>query len=285
MKSFFSKSVFCALFLALTAFAAGAQTPVEEGADTLHGSLYSSKVPVWLHLTPGTAFLQSIDKGASPMRYVGVGANLDYGVTVEWGRYHTQADMRGLAGVLTNAAATPTYDIGLELRAEMLYRVSEYPEYNFYLWVGGALREVMDIRLFSQLMNASTGVSNFAGLQAVGMMQFDFARCYHGVHHFLTLYGKLSLPLLNYVSRPGYTYMDNYTSDLNTENTILQDYENFTMLFSGATTDVGLRLNLPNQNKIAVSYRWDYLTTGDKGTYRFDHAAHSFLTTFMFNLH
>ena len=78
--------------------------------------------------------------------------------------------------------------------------------------------------------------------------------------------------------------MDNYTSDINTEYTILQNYENFFMAFPGASTDVGLMLNLPNNNKISVAYRWDFLTTRHQGTYRFDRAAHSILTTFMFNI-
>ena len=256
---------------------------IEEEIGSFSRPVYTSKVPLWLNLNTGSSLLQSFDKGASPMRYIGYGINLALGATIEWNRYHIQADMRGMAGLLTNIVGTPIFDFDIETRAEMLYRVREYPQQHLKLWAGGAVHSLIDIHYFSQLMNASIGISDFVDLQAVGMLQYDFA-FYDGAHNLLTLYGKLSLPLLAGVDRPGFAYMDNYTSDLNTANTIMKDYETFSMLLPGASTDVGLRFNLPNNNRISVSYCWDYLTTRNRGTYRFDRAAHSFLATYMFNL-
>lgn len=60
--------------------------------------------------------------------------------------------------------------------------------------------------------------------------------------------------------------------------------ESFIMLVPGVSTDIGLFVNLLNNNKIGLSYRWDYLTTRHKGSYRFDHANHSVNVTYMFNL-
>jgi hypothetical protein len=41
---------------------------------------------------------------------------------------------------------------------------------------------------------------------------------------------------------------------------------------------------LLNKNKIGLTYRWDYLTSRNKGPYRFDHAVHSFNVIYMFNI-
>lgn len=78
--------------------------------------------------------------------------------------------------------------------------------------------------------------------------------------------------------------MDNYTSDINLEDTILEDYESFGKCFPGLGTDIGLSFNFLNGNRIGLSYRWDYFTTGKKGIYRFDNALHSVDLNFMFNI-
>ena len=116
------------------------------------------------------------------------------------------------------------------------------------------------------------------------MMQYDFAFIRGGSHNLLSAYGKLSLPIVGGVIRPGFAYMDNYTSSMNIANTILQDYETFYKWFPGVTTDIGFYFNLLNGNRIGINYRWDYLTTRHKGIYRFDNAIHSFNLNLMFNL-
>jgi hypothetical protein len=116
------------------------------------------------------------------------------------------------------------------------------------------------------------------------MVQLDFAYIRGGAHNLLSAYCKLSLPLAGLVTRPGYAYIDNYNSDINTANTILQDYEVFGKWFPGATTDIGLYFNLLNGNRIGLNYRWEYLTTRHKGFYRYDNAIHSININFMFNL-
>ena len=134
------------------------------------------------------------------------------------------------------------------------------------------------------MMNASTGVTAFFNLCAEGMLSYDFAFIHGGSHNLLSAYGKLTLPMAGLVIRPGYAYMDNYSSDINTDNTFLEDYEAFGKTFPGIGTDMGLYLNLLNGNRIGLSYRWDYLTTGKKGIYRFDNALHSINLNFMFNI-
>ena len=121
-------------------------------------------------------------------------------------------------------------------------------------------------------------------LCAEGMLSCDFAFIRDGSHNLLTAYGKLTLPVVGLAMRPGYAYMDNYTSDINVANTVLGDYETFAKFFPGVGTDIGLYFNLLNGNRIGLNYRWDYLTTGQKGTYRFDNALHSVNLTFMFNV-
>ena len=165
-----------------------------------------------------------------------------------------------------------------------MYRVHDGKRNRMHSWVGGSLQEDAFFRIMPDLGNASTSTSVFFNLNAESMIQYDFAYIQNGSHNLLTVYGKVMLPLGGLVYRPGYAFMDNYTSELNLVNTILSSYEMSGMFMPGVSTDVGLQFNLLNGNRIGFSYRWDYLTTRKKGYYRFDNAFHTFSVDFMFKL-
>lgn len=239
------------------------------------------KFGVWLNFTPGLSLNDCYDNGTVPFKCLGVGANLGTGLTLEWKRCHIQTETKALGTILTDIDG---FDIGIDSRLEFLYRCYDGKSNRLHIWAGGATQMFADIRDIPALMNAALGVSMFENLHAVGMLQCDLARIRGGSHSLITLYGKFSLPLFGLVERPGYAYLDNYTSDLNSFNAILSDYELFVKAFPGMSTDVGLYFNLVNGNKIGLSYRWDYLTTGKKGIYRYDNAIHSLNLDFKFNL-
>lgn len=237
---------------------------------------------IWLQSGGGTNIVHSADKGASPMHYVGVGLNTTQGGTLIWNRFHAHLESRGLASVEMNNALGEIFAFGYDGRAEFLYRCYEYKDLR--VWAGGATQAYMDIKYYPQLMNASVGGSIFFNLHATGMVQLDFLPFFDFNHNLFSIYGKLSLPLLGSVTRPGFAYMDNYTSSLNLMNSFFQDYQTDFMAFPGVSTDVGIFLNLLNKNKIGLTYRWDYLTTRHTGCYRFDHAAHTFNIVYLFNI-
>ena len=243
--------------------------------------VHKSKVPIWLNMGVGLNVADCYDNGTIPFSYLGVGANLKLGATIEWRRCHVQAEARLLGNMLTSFDG---FSYNIDSRAEFLYRFHDSKRNRFHLWAGGGIQTFYDIKEISSMMNAAMGASVFENLCAEGMAQYDFAFIKGGSHNLLTAYGKLSLPIAGLVIRPGYAYMDNYTSDINTANTLLSDYETFGMLFPGVSTDIGLYFNLLNGNRIGFSYRWDYLTTRHTGAYRFDNALHSFNLNLMFNL-
>lgn len=244
----------------------------------------SGKVPVWLNSSMGLNIIENYDTGASPLRYFGVGLNLSPGITIEWNRYHLQFDNRILANICFNKDITQTFVFGFDSRIEFLYHCHDSYHNRLHYWAGGTEQLYLDIKYYPQLMNAAFGMSTFLNLHATGMIQYDFGRRYDNEHNLFTLYGKLSLPVAGIADRPGFAYIDNYTSNLNTAQTITDNRDVSGMLFPGIDTEIGLFLNLLNNNKIGLSYRWDYLTTRNKGTYRYDHANHSLNLTCMFNI-
>lgn len=239
-----------------------------------------SKVPIWLNLSVGGNIADCYDNGTIPFRYLGFGGNIGGGVTVEWQRFHVQNETRVFGSMLKVSGSA----IDIDNKTDFLYRFYDSKHNRLHLWAGGAFQTYIDIKEIPSMMNASTGVTAFFNLCAEGMLSYDFAFIRGGSHNLLSAYGKLTLPMAGLVIRPGYAYMDNYTSDINTDNAFLEDYEAFGKIFPGIGTDMGLYLNLLNGNRIGLSYRWDYLTTGKKGIYRFDNALHSINLNFMFNI-
>ena len=253
-----------------------------EKLDTLPLPVHKSKVPIWLNMGMGLNVADCYDNGTIPFNYLGVGANLNLGATIEWRRCHVQAEARLFGNMFTSFDG---YSFDIDSRSEFLYRFHDSKRNRLHLWAGGGIQSYFDMKEIPALMNAAMGVSVFENLCAEGMLQYDFAFIRDGLHNLLTAYGKLSLPIAGLVIRPGYAYLDNYTGDINQANTIFQDYQTFGKLFPGLGTDIGLYLNLLNGNRIGFNYRWDYLTTRHKGAYRFDNALHSFNLNLMFNIH
>ena len=240
-----------------------------------------SKVPIWLNMGVGLNVADCYDNGTIPFSYYGAGANLNLGATVEWRCCHVQTEARMFGNMMLSLDG---YSIDIDSRSEFLYRIHDSKRNRFHLWAGGGIQTYYNVKEIPSMMNASMGASVFENLCAEGMAQYDFAFIRGGSHNLLTAYGKLSLPVAGLIIRPGYAYIDNYTGDINTANTVLGEYETFGKLFPGVSTDIGLYLNLLNGNRIGLNYRWDYLTTSNQGAYRFDNALHSINLNLMFNI-
>jgi len=276
-----AKAIFLWVFL-LMVMPVFAQTPskvVEEETDVLTQPVRKSKVPIWLDFSVGANFAECFDKGTIPFCYKGFGANAKGGVTIEWGRCHVQAEAQGFYTALSSPSGTAT---DVSLSAEFLYRLSRLKRLHF--WAGGTLQGFVDYKNIPALMNAASSISVFGNLCATGMVQYDFAFIHKGSNNLrplLTVYGKLNLPIVGAVSRPGFAYIGNPTIN---DNGFLSNNESFAKFFPGANTELGLYLNLRNDNRIGLSYRWDYLTTGKKGTHRYDNALHTINLSFMFKI-
>lgn len=237
-----------------------------------------SKVPIWLDFSVGANYADCFDKGTIPFRYTGFGANAVGGIAIEWSRFHIGQEAHFFYNSLSDLNGS---SINVDLTTEFLYRFHDSPKNCWHYWVGGQLQTFVDMKDIPLLMNAASSVSLFGNLCATGMLKYDFAFNRAMSHHWLTAYGKLSLPIVGVVNRPGYAYIGNPTIN---ENAWLESSDTFAKFFPGASTELGLYLNLRNDNRIGLSYRWDYLTTGKKGAYRYDNALHSINLFFMFRV-
>ena len=279
----FKSSFLLSAALLLTANA-WAQVPAVTDENTVNPLVYlphQTRVPVWLDLSAGLNVADCYDNGTVPFSYMGIGMNLNMGTTIEWGRFHVRPSFQFFQNNLIDPAGTA---LDIDLSTEVLYRVHDAYGKRLRFWAGGTLLGVLDVKSIPELQNAASCLSMFGTIGATGMMQYDFAFNKAKNHPWLTTYFKLNLPLHGSALRPNYSYIGNPTINMETSDALFGDREKFGKFFPGANTDLGLYLNLLNGNRIGLSYRWDYLTTGKKGTYRFDNALHSVNLSFMFRL-
>ena len=253
---------------------------VDDEIGTLPQPVRKSKMPIWLNLSAGGNIADCYDNGTLPFRYLGIGGNLCLGITFEWRRCHIQNETR----LFYNILKINGYSIDIDNKTEFLYRFYDSERNHLHLWMGGSLQSYYNNKEIPAMMNASSGRTVFENLCAEAMLSYDFAFIHGGSHNLLTAYGKLTLPLAGLAIRPGYAYVDNYTSNIYESSTIMKDYKVFCKFFPGIETNTGLYFNLLNGNRIGLSYRWNYLSTGKKGNYRFDNALHSIYLSFMFNI-
>ena len=262
-----------------------AQTPSNtNGEKPMVPMTYSpqqARVPIWLDLSVGTNYADCYDVSTVPFKYLGLGVNGEMGLNIEWGRCHIRPAFR----MISNLFAEPSGSAqDFDFSTEFLYRVYDDKSNRLHLWAGGTLDGFVDIKSIPSLQNAATCVSLFGNLGATGLLQYDFAFNKSKNHPWLTTYFKLNLPLHGLANRPGFAYVGDPAINQDLFETLFGTNEVFGKFFPGVNTDLGLYLNVRNGNRIGMNYRWDYVTTGKKGTYRYDHAIHSFNLSFMFRI-
>ena len=237
---------------------------------------------IWLNGSTGACFVDVYDNGIAPLSLMGFGTGFQLGVAVEWGRCRLQRESRYLFGLMV--LPYDGYVLGVNEGVGFVYRIHDTKDDRLHLWLGGSLHGEGSMKILPSMKTCAVSSLIFGDISIDGMVQYDFAFVNEGSHNLLSAYAKLRLPLVGIANYPGFSYMDNYVSNINLVSTILSTYETRGILFPGASTDVGLQFNLPNGNKIGLSYRWDYLTTRNRGYFRFDTAFHTIAFDFLVKL-
>ncbi|MCR5551417.1 MAG: hypothetical protein K6F40_10830 [Bacteroidales bacterium] len=236
----------------------------------------------WLDLSAGVGSTTHYDNSIAPFSFQGAQTPLTFGFTDEWKRCHIHFDV---SYIRTNISKFSGKMTAIEPNLEFLYSCLKPSDSRWHLWAGASTEVYMELMQLPELGNAAITTSIFGNLDVVGKVACDFAYSKKdNTHPWMTAYFKLALPLFTSASRPGFAYVRDPMNNDNLLGTLLAPNVGLFKMFPGCTTDLGLSVNLRNKNRILFGYRWDYLTTGKKGVYRYDNAFHTFYVSFMFNI-
>ena len=145
---------------------------------------------------------------------------------------------------------------------------------------------IFDITVNPEYENASAGVTELFGpelsLRADFFLNtifnwFDFEKADKQLH---TEFGFMPVAA---VMRPGYSYIDNYTSTQPVISALFDEYDWHLKPFAGLYTDIGIDF-ISTFSRVSLSYVWAYYSSGNNGASRFDHASHYLALDFIIPL-
>ena len=236
----------------------------------------------WLDFRVDLGSATCLDKSTIPFVYRGLNRDYTFGFTDEWGRNHIHFDFMWGKSTLSSPSGTQT---AAGANFEYLYSCLKPSDSRWHFWAGASVTTLFDLKQIPVLGNASASLSVFGNLNAVALAQCDFAYDKKDADHpWMTAFCKVSLPLCAIVSRPQYAYVQDLPRNYGLLRSLLGNNEPLFKPFPGFDTDLGFNVNLRNGNIFSFGYRWDFLTTGKKGTYRYDNAFSTVYLSFMFKL-
>lgn len=233
-----------------------------------------------LFVSAGIGTIDNYDLGTVPYHNNGSANVRNWGFNYLWGQHQIQLEGKYLKSTLKTLEGT---DAAVDLNVEYLYRCVNSEDNRFRFHTGGALKGYGEMKSIPSLQNAAVCFSVFGDLRSVNMVEYDFALSKDKTHYRMTAYGKLGLPLIGLANRPGYSYVYD-AQGLGVLESIFGGHQTFAKFFPGCSTDFGLWFNMRNKNRIGLSYRWDYISTGKKDIWRYDNAYHTLNLSLVFNL-
>ncbi len=213
------------------------------------------------------------DKGTSPITYQGPLMTAVAGVWNDrsWWKFHL--DVVTSFGYYENSIAPrfnfSTFDISNTVKFRAMRCIPDPFFFPESIWIGIGASNFLDVSVNTNYENAATGVSEFFGPELLLKAESNL-----GFYSNWFLIGEVSFMPVAAMLRPGYAYMDNYTASQPVHTALFDGYEWNTKLFAGLSTEIGFRYRMENDNQLYLSYRWDYHSSGSKGSWRFDHAMH-----------
>ncbi len=225
------------------------------------------------------------EEGTSPLRYKGIGLNLGTDLTFEWKRNVIACRQDISVAMFSDSKSIAScYGGYWHGSVDYLYRWSSPERPSYRGWVGGGFGDQQFIYVNSAMGNASFGHCNFFDVELLARVELDFKILKKRDEKRYTAFGALQLPLITAMHRPGYAYVPNANAhDIGKFRLTDESYESHGKAFSGISTELGIAYRLRNQNRVALSYGWNFRNTGKKGAYRFDYAQHLIQCEFTFN--
>lgn len=233
----------------------------------------------------GLGVEESYASGGSPLVYGGVAAKIGLDFRAEWKRYRIACEQQFAGGIDFNSKSNDrNIPVGYHGKIDFLYHGYSSPNMRFHWWAGGGIGDRFRLLYNAGLGNASTAAFNFLDADFCSEVSYHFSFRKNLLEKPFSAYAGFSLPLFSWMRLPGFPYMTDYIMGKNTFILADKTYENHFSLLTGISTEIGLSYTLQNRNRIALSYFWEYCSSGKTADCRLDHAQHFLQCAFTFNL-
>lgn len=246
------------------------------------------KCDVTLSLFGGPSYAALRDLGTSPIVYDGLQLQEGLAVKVDLQYWSFSGIISGRGGAYTSRllplkkASFSIYGGSLDfaLRADrLLWRsLSDC----WHLSVGASLDNYTSLFNASRYMNASFSLNDFLLPNFHLRMEYTIPdnESIAKLGGWFSAHAEVSLSPFGLAYRPGFSYLDNFTSTTSRTDYLFSSYQCLFTWLPALSSNIGVHFNLRTGNRIGISYQWDYLTSRNCGFYRYDDASHFILVDF-----
>lgn len=230
----------------------------------------------------GLGIDETYASGGSPLIYGGLAAKIGLDFQAEWQHLQIACAQQLNCGMgMDSQSDNLNIPIGYTGKIHLLYREQVPADRRFQWKAGGGIGNRFSLLYNSGLGNASMAAFNFMDLDLCSQISYRFSFW----KKLFSAYTNICLPFFSWIRMPGFLYMSDYVMGKDIFILSGKTYENHFHFLTGISTEIGISHTLPNQNRIACSYFWDYCSSGKTdGCDRFDHAQHFLQCSFSFNL-
>lgn len=258
----------------------------QDKVDTLAGGKNYSDFPegrrVMVYVNLGNSVGSGLfrDRGTSPLTYSGPVLRQDIDVEVRLRKWRIVMQTNILGGFydFESGKGISAYGIDGGIWLKGMYRA--WQKKCWQLWTGISLGDEIGVKYNPSFENASIGLTNVLGLNLHALMELRTPVRPSGAHWIF--HGELMVMPVGSILRPGYAFIDNYSDNSDgVLYTLLSTYESNTAAFPSFGTDFGAAYVLRSGNRVGLSYRWGYFTSGNSGAHRYDEANHMITANLM----
>ena len=152
--------------------------------------------------------------------------------------------------------------------------------------LGGGLSNYTRVSYASKFQNASFALSDLFQPYFIFRAEYTIAdtRSMAKLPGWFSAFGELRIAPIGLTYRPGFAYIDNYTSGRETADYIFSSYRTGVAWLPYTSMAAGVRFNLRSGNRIGLAYRWSYRSTHGSDYWQYDEARHQIMVDFIFLL-
>ncbi len=214
------------------------------------------------------------DMGTAPISFKGLllkpSAAIEFGGT---GRWYSTVESTLSVGIfgMSEKWGFDSYDISECIRVKTTIKLDS----SFTSSI--AIVDFLNVTINPSYENSAAGISNFLGPELFFGVVKPLSHCFSSKWFAnKSIYAEIGTMPLAFILRPGYSYIDNYTSEQPVLKALFDDYQWNAKVFAAFHSDIGFKITTNTDCIIILSYLWDYYSSGKSGFWRFDYASHAF---------
>lgn len=246
--------------------------------------------PLFLRSGWGIGYASMRDMGVSPLSYRGATLTPTLGICSEGKPWQWNINIQ-LVGNYLEDPVDPKFNFStiegiatVRFHAQRIILNRSLGKQILRLFAGASVDEWFEIHYDPLFRNSSTGMGNFIMPAFTLGSDWVIGAAAYRPDGRLMLNCDIAIAPVALVMRPGYAYIDNYSSAHRPNDATFDNYIWHHAGLPQIQTSTGVTLPLANGNRIGLTYQWSLTTTHNKGHHRFDSAIHLLQLTFDFML-